>query len=302
MPGFQRSRLVAPAILLVAGGLLGVSATLAKLASGAGLGPLPFLAWSCAGAAAVLTAIAAARGRLPPLGRRTAEYFLVAALVGVALPNLLFAAAVPHVGAGFVSLAVAFPPLMTYLGALALRMERFSPVRAAGVALALAGAGLIAALKTGAPGGPVLWVAATLAGPVLLAVGNLYRTLRWPPGVAADALAPGMMAAAAGMLLLAGLAPGASLAVPAGDAAPALIAAQAAVFSVQYLLYFELQRRGGPVYLSLMGSVGAVVGVPLAVLLLGEAAPAGLGAGALMIAGGIAAVTLGAARAAPART
>jgi drug/metabolite transporter (DMT)-like permease len=293
MPGFQRSPLVAPAILLVAGGLLGVSATLAKLAADVGLSPVPFLAWSCAGAAAVLTAVAAARGRLPPLGRRTAEYFLVSALVGLALPNLLFAAAVPHVGAGFVSLAVAFPPLLTYVGALALRMERFSAVRAAGVALALAGAGLIAALKTGAPGGPVLWVAATLAGPVLLAVGNLYRTLRWPPGVAADALAPGMMAAAAGLLLLAGLAPGGSLAVPAGDAAPLLvIAAQAAVFSVQYLLYFELQRRGGPVYLSLMGSVGAVVGVPLAVLLLGEAPPAGLGPGALMIAAGVAAVTL----------
>ena len=69
------------------------------------------------------------------------------------------------------------------------------------------------------------------------------------------------------------------------------IAAQIATFALQYVLFFVLQERGGPVYMSLLGAVGALVGVPVAVLLLGEAAPAGLFVGATLIAIGIAPIT-----------
>ena len=284
---------VVPLLCLVAtGSLIGLSANLAKLAADAGLGPLPFLAWSVVGAAAVLSLITILAGRVPALTARTGEYLVVAALVSVVVPNLLFFAAVPHVGAGFVALAIAFPPLFTYAGALVLRMERFDGWRALGVGLALAGAALLAILKLSAPDAALFWIAATLIAPVVLAVGNLYRTLRWPSGVEADQLAPGMLAASALILLLLGLVPGFSLAVPMDSIAPALlILAQAAAFAVQYLLFFVLQKRGGPVYLSLLGSVAAIVGVPIAVLLLGEAPPEGLLAGAVLIALGIGLVT-----------
>ncbi len=43
------------------------------------------------------------------------KYFFIAALVSVAAPNSVLFAAVPHLGAGFASLTVAFPPLLTYL-------------------------------------------------------------------------------------------------------------------------------------------------------------------------------------------
>ena len=282
-----------PLLCLVAtGSLIGLSANLAKLAADAGLGPLPFLAWSVVGAAAVLSLITILAGRVPAFTARTGEYLVVAALVSVVVPNLLFFAAVPHVGAGFVALAIAFPPLFTYAGALVLRMERFDGWRALGVGLALAGAALLAILKLSAPDAALFWIAATLVAPVVLAVGNIYRTLRWPAGVEADQLAPGMLAASGAILLLLGLVPGFSLAVPMDSIAPALlILAQAAAFAVQYLLFFVLQKRGGPVYLSLLGSVAAIVGVPIAVLLLGEAPPEGLLAGAVLIALGIGLVT-----------
>ena len=53
------------------------------------------------------------------------------------------------------------------------------------------------------------------------------------------------------------------------------------------MLYFVLQKQGGPVLISLLGSVAAVVGVPAAVLLLDESPPAGLAVGGIMIAIGI---------------
>lgn len=46
-----------------------------------------------------------------------------------------------------------------------------------------------------------------------------------------------------------------------------LIALQAVVFAGQFLLLFTLQKSGGPMFFRLLGSVGAVVGVPVAILL-----------------------------------
>ena len=286
--------------LLVTGALLGTSTNLAKIATGRGLDPLAFLAWSIVGASVLLGAITLARGVRPPAGRRAVEYYLVAAFVTVAASNLIFFAAVPRVGASFVALAIAFPPLLTYLGALCLAMERLSAIRAAGVGLALAGAALLAVLKLRAPDAEAGWIALTLVGPVLLAIGNLYRTLRWPPGASPEALAPGMVATAALMLLAAGAVPGLTLRLPLDPAALGLVAVQAAVFAGQFLGLFALQRAGGPVLLSLLGAVGALVGVPVAIGLLGEAPPPGLAPAAVLIAAGIALVTWGGLRAAAA--
>lgn len=289
-------RIVTLACLLATGTLLALSTILAKLATGVGLSPVALLAWSCLGAAGVLLGTAAARGRLPSLNARTLEYALIAAVVSFAAPNLLFYSAIPYVGVSFVALAIAFPPLFTYLGALALRLERFSIVRAGGVALALAGAAYIAILKLNAPSGANGWVFAVLAGPILLAIGNLYRTLRWPEGARPDALAAMMLAAAAAMLLAVGLLPGFSLEVPPTRDAALLIGAQIVVFAAQFAIFFILQQRGGPVYISLLGAVAATVGVPVAILLLGEASPTGLTIGGLLIAAGITLVTFGTSR------
>ncbi len=286
-------RLLTLACLIATGALLAFSTILAKLASGVGLSPVALLAWSCLGAAFLLLCTSAARGHLPQLNAQTIEYAFVAALVSFAAPNLLFYSAIPHVGVSFVALAIAFPPLFTYLGAFALRIERSSALRAGGVALALAGASYIALLKLSAPSGATGWIFAVLVGPVLLAMGNLYRTLRWPKGAQPDALAAIMLAAASVMLLSVGLLPGVTLAVPATGSAALLIGVQILTFTAQFAIFFVLQKRGGPVYISLLGSVAATLGVPFAILILGEAAPAGLLIGGLLIAAGIALVTSG---------
>lgn len=296
-PTPSRASLIPLALLLATGALLGISTNLAKVAALIGLAPLPFLAWSVLGAAILLSILAALRGGLERITARTTEYFLVAALVSVAAPNLLLFSAVAHVGAGFVALAIACSPLFTYLGALALRLEGFQAMRAAGVALALAGTAIVAVYQLAAPDASTLWIVAALLGAVLLACGNLYRSLRWPPGARPDALAPGMLAGAALLLFAFALLPGPSSAVPLDRAGPALlILAQTAIFSAQYLLFFQLQKRGGPVYLSLLGAVGAVVSVPITVLLLGEAPPGGLAPGAALITLGVALLTFGAVR------
>lgn len=280
--------------LLVGGALIGISTNLAKYAGEIGLTPLAFLFWSITGATIILLLVAIIRKELPPLNTRSFEYYFVAALVSVAGSNLLLFSAIPHVGAGFVALIISLPPLLTYLGALTLRMERFNIIRAFGVAAALTGAGVLAARKFAAPDASVFWILIALCGPVLLAIGNIYRTLRWPDKASPSALAPGMLIAAALLLLGFSVLPDFSVNIPLGEWLPlGLIIIQAGVFAAQFLLLFVLQKTGGPVLLSLLGSVGAVVGVPVAIFLQGESPPAGLFLGASLIALGVALVTWG---------
>ena len=297
-PDILRSTLPRALLLLaVTGGLLGLSTNLAKLAGDWSIPPLAFLAWSMLGATTILVAVAVVRRDLPSITARTIEYFVVAAFVTVAASNLIFFSAVPRVGASFVALAIAFPPVLTYLGALALRMERFTAMRAAGVVAALAGAAVLALFELRAPDASVFWFALTLLGPVLLAIGNIYRSLRWPPGASADSLAPGMLIAATIMLFAAGLLPTFTLRLPPDGWAMGLTAAQGCVFAAQFLMLFALQKAGGPVLLSLLGAVGAVVAVPVAVFLLGEEPPRGLLYAVPLIALGVGLVAWGGGRA-----
>lgn len=269
--------------------MLGVSTNLAKLAVGIGMTPLAFLTWSLAGAALLLLTGAALRGSLPPLNNRSIKYYAVAALVGVAGPNFIFFEAIPHVGASFVALMIALPPLLTYAGALAMGMEGFQWARALGVVAALGGAGVLAASRQIASDADLFWTVLVLLGPALLAVGNIYRTLKWPAGVSAHALATGMLFVAVFMLMLFSMLPGYSLAVPMDRSLPVVLTlAQAFVFAAQFQVLFLLQKTGGPVLLSLLGSVGAVVAVPVAIYLQNEAPPAGLLPGAGLIALGVA--------------
>ncbi|MBA2057138.1 DMT family transporter [Psychrobacter cryohalolentis] len=292
--GHKQTWLLPLLCLLAGGALIGISTNLAKYAGEIGLTPLAFLFWSITGAAVILFIYALWRRELPPLNKPILSYYFVAALVSVAGSNLIFFSAIPHVGASFVALIISLPPLLTYLAAIVLRIEPFTKLRALGVVSALAGAGVLAVRKFSAPDASVFWIVLTLCGPVLLAIGNIYRTLYWPANLSASALAPGMLIAASGLLALVSIVPHYSLAVPMTALLPlGVIVLQAFVFAAQFLLLFLLQKTGGPVLLSLLGAVGAVVGVPIAIFLQNESPPEGLILGASLIGLGVMLVSYG---------
>jgi drug/metabolite transporter (DMT)-like permease len=105
-----------------------------------------------------------------------------------------------------------------------------------------------------------------------------------------------MLIAASLLLLSFSVLPNFSVNMPLDWLPLGLIGIQAAVFAGQFLLLFLLQKTGGPVLLSLLGSVGAVVGVPVAIFLQGEMPPEGLFLGASLIALGVGLVTWGGVR------
>ena len=288
--------LAAPLLLLVVGAMIGITAVNAKAAALAGWPPLALLAWANLGAAALQFAGSAAGGRRVNTTRPYLSYYLVSGLL-LALPNALAFGAAQHVGAGIVALCFAFPLILTYGLALSVGLERLQGQRLAGVLLGLAGA-LVIALGDAALGvEPSPWLLAALASPLVLAVGNLYRSLYWPKGADALALSPGMLLVGGLALLIGVLAAGIPLQPAAWSfAATAFLVGQTAIFALLYVLYFMLQKLAGPVYLSQIGSVGALVGLALATLVLAEPlTPKILAAGAL-VAGGIWLVNRGARR------
>ena len=157
-----------------------------------------------------------------------------------------------------------------------------------GIAIGFGGA-LLVALARGEAGRPAawLWVGVGLLIPLLLALGNVYRSLDWPPRADGTWLAVGSHGVAALLLLALCALTGAWRGLPALAGVPWLAAAQVAAAVLMFPLFFRLQALGGPVLLSQIGTVGAGVGVAVGAGLLGERYPPLVWGGVALIALGI---------------
>lgn len=271
-------------LLLSVGTLLGLSVVAGKAAIDAGWPPLALVVWAMPGAGFIQVAILRLSGTTLRFDLPRLRYYAVSG-VFFALPNALGYLAVQHIGAAIVALCFAFPLMFTYGLSLAFGHEKLKLVRFAGVLAGLTGAVVIASGGSifgdaaGLPNSPWLYVA--LANPTIIALANIYRTTHWPAGASAKELSPGM-------LIVGGLAVLAFVTFAGLPLAPqswsqvslAFVGAQIGIFAGLYVLYFVLQNLAGPVYLSQIGSVAALVGIVLAIAFLGEpASPALLVAG-----------------------
>lgn len=261
----------APGALLIAVGiLLGLNFPLGKLAVGAGIPPL---AWACvisAGGAIILGLALKPLGVPARIDGRHLRYFCVVAVVSYALPNALVYSLIPRLGSGYVAILFTLSPMFTVAFSTLARLRRPSRMELAGVAIGFAGA-LLVATSRGEVGRSVewIWVLLGICVPFSLALGNVYRTLDWPPQTHAIWLAVGSNAVSAllliaGTLVFEGGAPAALLQVPV------IVAVQVAVSAAMFALFFRLQAIGGPVTLSQIGTVAAGVGVVIGTFVLGE--------------------------------
>ena len=281
--------LQSPALLLLAvGTLLGLNFPLGKLAQAAQVPAVLWAALISLGASAVLGAWLLLRRRPVVCDAQHARYFVITALVSYALPNLLVLAAMAHLGSGPTAMMFTLSPLFTAL------LSRLAGLRAParleywGIAIGFGGA-LLVALARGEAGRPAawLWVGVGLLIPLLLALGNVYRSLDWPPRADGTWLAVGSHGVAALLLLALCALTGAWRGLPALAGVPWLAAAQVAAAVLMFPLFFRLQALGGPVLLSQIGTVGAGVGVAVGAGLLGERYPPLVWGGVALIALGI---------------
>ncbi|MFI8735527.1 EamA family transporter [Ectopseudomonas toyotomiensis] len=287
MPDSHFRPVLALSLLLAIGALMGLTSILVKLAGNIGWPAMAYLLWSLLGGGLLLLLFTWVRGERPGTSPGLLGYYLASGLLSIAVPNGLLFSSIGHVGAGFASMCLAFPPLITYLLALALRMEGLSRIRLLGICIGLAGSLLLALGKLNAGDSPTLWVLAALCVPVFLALGNIYRARYWPAGASPLSLAPGMLLGGALLLVPLGLF-GVDFAPRLqSTAAVGLLAVQMLLFAAVYALFFVLQNLAGTVFLSQIGSVAAITGAAIAIGLLGEQGSLSMLLAALCIVGGV---------------
>ena len=273
-------------LLLITGTLLGMSFPLGKLAAGAQVSPLLWSLVVSLGALALLGPVLAYSGQLRLPSGQSLRYVVVSGLVTFAGVNLLLFFLIDKVGAGYAGLMFALSPVFTMALSLVFGLGGPRGVKRAGVFVALIGAAVVALTRGGSGVSMDLWAVAALAIPLILALGNVYRTLDWPETMAADALAFWSHAVAVIALLAAMPLMGGGVDFARLADIPLVTLAQAVAAGMTFPFFFRLQRKGGPVMLSQIGYVAAGVGIGAATLFLGERFE-------LMTWGGVAVVAVG---------
>ena len=182
----------APALLVLTGAFLGLTLPFGKLAFAAGIAPSLWAFVISTGAGTVLLVAFLLMGKRPRIDAHMIRYYLIAALISYAIPNLMTLSAIPHLGSGFTGIMYTLSPVFTLLLSILFKMRSPNLLGLLGIFTGFAGAVLVGFTRgqVGQPAEP-LWVAIGLLIPVLLALGNVYRTIDWPKGADPTELAAG---------------------------------------------------------------------------------------------------------------
>lgn len=274
-------------LLMWCGVLLGVGFPLSKVAAEAGVPPLIWALLGSMGASLTLLPVLAARKMLFFPRGRLLRYVVISGLVSFAGINVLIFCLVPVLGAGQVGMMFALSPVATLAFSVLFGLKSPSRLGLIGVGIGMVGA-LMVAFGRGGVEGALVWSLIGLIIPVILAAGNVYRTLDWPTGVHPMVMGfwSHAVAIAALVVVIAVRGNGETLAVLAEVPLPSAI--QVITAALIFPAYFKLQKVGGPVLLSQIGYVAAAVGLLVGVALLGERYSAISWAGAVVTAVGIA--------------
>lgn len=260
-------------MLLLYGVMAGAAFSISKIAMGVGVRPIAYTFWQIAGAAAVLLAIGLIRGDRFPLSRRHLAFYAVCGLPGLALPYANVYITVEHLPAGVIALILATIPIFTYGLAVALGVERIQRRRLAGVACGFFGAMLILVPRAGLPTPDLtFWAVLAFLSPVLFAASHMVVFKYRPRDTGTLPLTVGMLVAGSAALLPAAWLSGEFYVPRIGDpgVAELIIVIQICTAAINYLLFFEIIRRAGPVFFSQVGYVLTLTGMMWAALIFGE--------------------------------
>lgn len=278
-----------PVILVVLGIGWGGTQPLGKIAASTGHQPFGLILWQLVVCVLVLGALTLVRGKRLPLTGAALRFYTVVAVLGTLVPNYTFYLSVSHLPAGIMSIIIASIPLIAFPMALALGMDRFSLSRLGGLALGLAGVGVIALPGAALPDPAMAaWLPVAMVGPLFYAIEATY-VARTGIGTM-DAIQAMLGASVVGLVLCIPLAlmtgQGFVPPLPLGRAEWALIASSA-LHSVLYATYVWLAARAGAVFASQTSYVVTVAGVFWAMLILGERLTSGIWIAAALMIGGL---------------
>ncbi|SJZ30791.1 EamA-like transporter family protein [Enhydrobacter aerosaccus] len=252
------------AYLVLAAVSFGATFCLNKLAAEGGIPPLAYAFWQTGLSGLLLLVIALARGHRVPRNANALKVYVLVGVLGLGLPAALLTFVAPHLPAGLVTLVLALSPPITFLLAVAFRLQAFLWLGLGGVALGFAGIlVLVAPGSTALPSSEALgWFALCLIAPCLYATANVSAAVFQPPSADSVALAAGiLLGAAAGLLPLAALS-GQLAWMPhgVGDAEIA-IGLSIFIYAGFTWLFLEIVRMAGPTFFAQFNYLAIVAGL-----------------------------------------
>lgn len=271
MPRFIRS--APPTILIIAIGILvGVSFTLSKLVAMANVPPHIALFWQVAVAGGVLSGALLAKRTAPQTSPRYMVYYFGAGLLGVSLPALIGYAVLAHVTTGFYSALVTLSPMFTFAITAVVERKMLPLHRLLGILIGLTGISLATLRGLDTSDIEPIWIILALAGPLVLASGNVFRSRVYPDGADPMMLAAGtlllqLLLIGTALLLSGQLVESVSL-EPTDFAA---IGGIGLITAISYALTFEVQRRTDGVGFSQVGYFATLSGIFFGAIVFGEA-------------------------------
>ncbi len=186
--------------LLVMGTAWGLSFSLGKIAVAEGAKPFGISQFQVLVSGLILLGITLVRRKPIREMKDKLGFIFIIALLGAAIPGVLFYFAAPHVPAGVLAITVALIPLMTYGFSIPLKMEKFSMIRFMGLVFGVIAIGLIALPENSLPDRAAIpWILLACISALCYAVENIILGFK-------SALTIGPIRLAMGMNLMAALA------------------------------------------------------------------------------------------------
>lgn len=259
-------------LLILLGSLWGLSFSLAKIAATHGIHPFAYAWWQATGAGLFLTLLCWRRGIAFRLNPPYLVFFLLTGAVGLVLPNINLVTTAQHLPAGVLSTVVTTVPLLTYGLAVLLGMEYFRRRKSLGLLLGFVGVCFIVLPKSSLPSpDQSSWVLMALLTPACYATSTICSARLRPEGTHSLLAAWGMLVSASLlstplMLFTGNFHP--LFATP--SVADWAMLGQIAISGVAYILFFEIIRLAGPVFVSQVGYVVNIFGLGWGYLIFSE--------------------------------
>lgn len=258
-------------LLLLNGFLIALTLAFAKEVTSKGISPISYAFWQTFIAGCILLFVSL-RDRIR-LDRSIVLYFVISGLSGIAIPNVVAFFLVGKLGAGFTSIMFALPPIFTFLLSALLGLEKLKLLRLIGLLIAVLACTWIIFQRHSQIGeGGIHWYVMGIVIPVMLSIGNVYRSVSWPKGIKSMPLAAGTLLASALSLNVFGklinvefVSQDISLDVHG------LILVQGLLTALNFFCAFELQKRSNPVFYSQLGTVAAIFGLLIGIVWFNEA-------------------------------
>ncbi|MBT3925782.1 MAG: DMT family transporter [Rhodospirillaceae bacterium] len=260
-------------MLFVLGLSFAVVLVLNRIAVEGGVPFIPYVFWQSLGGFAILLLLALTMSGRPPLSWAHIRVYMVTGSLNLTIPYLIFAFVAAKVPTGILGLSLSLVPVTIYMLALIFRLDSFRIVRFFGILLGLAGILFVLLPEASLPSPDMVgWVALGFVAPLCYALNAVCVAMLRPPEGDSVQLASGLMFTGSVSMLVVMAVTGEWWAFEGsfGDGHWATLVAMANN-ALSFYLIFELIKRAGPVFFSMVNYVATLTAMGLGIWIFSDA-------------------------------